>query len=169
MRIVEREPGDMAELDRRARCEKKAIQRDRYRAVLLALDGGEAMAIAGKLGRARRSVQEWVYAYRDHGIDALIPRKQTGAPPKLSIEQARQLKARLDAGPLAADGVCTLRGKDIVRILETEFGVKHALGSIYSVLRRLGYSCLWPRPRHEKNDPAAIERFKRDAPFLSRP
>lgn len=169
MRIVEREPGDLAELSRRVRCESKAIQRDRYRAVLLALDGDEAVAIAGKLGRARRSVQEWVYAYRDRGIDALIPKKQTGAPPKLSAEQAERLKARLDAGPLPSDGVCTLRGRDVVRILEQEFGVKHPIGSIYSVLHRLGYSCLSPRPRHEKNDPAAIERFKRDAPFLSEP
>lgn len=169
MKIAERESGDIAELGRRVRCERKAIQRDRYRAVLMALDGEEAVAIAGKLGRARRSVQDWVYAYRDRGLDALIPKKQTGAPPKLSAEQARQLKARLDAGPRPSDGVCTLRGRDVVRILQQEFGVKHTIGSIYSVLHRLDYSCLSPRPRHEKNDPAAIEQFKRDAPFLSKP
>jgi transposase len=169
MDIVERDPGDIAELDRRVQSEKKAIQRDRYRAVLMALDGQEAVAIARATGRARRSVQEWVYAYRDQGIDALIPKKQPGKPPKLSADQERQLRARLDAGPRLSDGVCTLRGRDVVRILETEFGVKHTIGSIYSVLHRLGYSRLSPRPRHEKNDPAAIEQFKRDAPFLSRP
>jgi transposase len=169
MNIVEREPGDVAELTRRFRRERQSLQRDRYRAVLMALDGEEAMVIAKATGRARRSVQDWVYAYRDRGIDALIPRKQPGKPPKLSIEQERQLRARLDAGPLPSDGVCTLRGRDVVRILENEFGVKHTIGSIYSVLHRLGYSCLSPRPRHEKNDPAAIEQFKHDAPFLSGP
>jgi transposase len=169
MKVFERNPGDIAELARRVRSEKRSIQRDRYRAVLLALDGEEAIAIAKATGRGRRNVQEWVYAYRDGGIDRLIPRKQTGKPPKLTAEQETRLKARLDAGPVADDGVCTLRGKDVVRILEAEFGVKHTIGSIYGVLHRLGYSCLSPRPQHEKNDPAAIERFKRDAPFLSKP
>jgi transposase len=169
MKVFERSPGDIAELNRRVRVERKSIQRDRYRAVLLALEGQESVAIAKAVGRARRSVQDWVYAYRDGGIDALIAKKQTGKPPKLTAEQQVRLQARLDAGAVAKDGVCTLRGKDILRILETEFGVKHTLGSIYGVLRRLGYSCLTPRPQHEQNDPAAIEQFKREAPFLSRP
>ena len=43
----------------------------------------------------------------------------------------------------------------------------HTLGGIYDVLRRLGYSGLVPRPRHRKNDPAAMERFEREeAPLL---
>lgn len=166
MNLLERQAGDRTELTRRIRVERKAVQRDRYRAVLLALDGGEAPAISRSLGRSRRGVQAWVYRYRDGGIDALIARRQTGAPTKLTADQATRLQARLDAGPLPADGVCTLRGRDVVRILEAEFGVKHTLGSIYGVLARLGYSSLSPRPRHEKNDPAAVERFKRQAPFL---
>jgi transposase len=124
MKISERSPGDIVELIRRVRSERRSIQRDRYRAVLLALEGEEAIAIAKAIGRARRSVQDWVYAYRDGGIDKLIPRKQTGKPPKLTAEQEARLRARLDAGPVAADGVCTLRGKDVVRILEADFGVK---------------------------------------------
>ncbi len=56
-----------------------------------------------------------------------------------------------------------------MRILEAEFGVRHTIGSIYSVLHRIGYSCLTPRPRHEKNDPQAIAAFKEQAPFLSTP
>jgi transposase len=98
-----------------------------------------------------------------------VPRKPRGATPKLSPEQQARLRARLDAGPLPGDGVCTLRGKDVVRILEREFGVRHTIGSVYSVLHRIGYSCLAPRPRHEKSDPQAVESFKRDAPLLSGP
>jgi transposase len=147
------------------------MQRDRYRAVLLAaserLEGDQ---IAGRIGRSPRFVDEWVGRYRRNGLKALEPRRQPGRPPKLTIEQEQRLKARLDAGPTAADGgVCTLRGRDVVRILQQEFGVEHTLGSIYGVLDRIGYSCLKPRPRHEKNDPQAMQRFKQDAPFLSAP
>ncbi len=167
MRVTERRAGDLTELARLARCEPKAAQRDRYRAVRMALEGQGAPAIARSLARSRRHVQDWVYAYRDGGIDGLAPKRRPGRPTKLPREREAQLRARLDAGAIASDGVCTLRGKDVVRILEAEFGVRHSMGSIYKVLRRIGYSCLAPRPRHEKNDPAAIAAFKAGAPFLS--
>jgi transposase len=142
------------------------MQRDRYRAVLMALQGREAVEIAITLRRARRSVQDWVYCYRDGGINALLPGKQTGRPTKLPRDKEALLMARLDSGPREGDGVCTLRGKDVVRILESEFGVKYSLDGVYDLLERLGYSCLSPRPRHEKNDPAAVKDFKARSPLL---
>jgi transposase len=166
LRVTERQAGDVAELTRRAKCEPKAAQRDRYRAVLLAIGGQGAPAIAGTLSRSRRHVQDWVYAYRDGGIEGLRPKPRPGRPTKLPREREAQLRARLDAGPIASDGVCTLRGKDVVRILRAEFGVGYTLDGAYDLLHRLGYSCLTPRPVHEKNDPAAVEHFKHNAPFL---
>jgi transposase len=167
MTVTEREPGDVAELTRRARAERNALQRDRYRAVLMALEGQEAVPIAKALGRSRRSVQDWVYAYRDEGIDGLLPGKSPGRPTKLPRGREAEFKARLDAGPREGDGVCTLRGRDVVTILEREFGVKYSLDGAYDLLERLGYSCLRPRPRHEKADPQAVAAFKQRAPFLS--
>ena len=80
------------------------------------------------------------------------------------------LRARLDAGPTDADGVCTLRGKDVQRIARDELGVDLSVSSVYRTLHRMGYSCLAPRPRHEKQDLAAQEKFKQEiAPFLSAP
>ena len=166
MRVTEREPGDVAELTRRARAERNALQRDRYRAVLLALDGQEAVAIAATLGRARRSVQDWVDAYRDGGIDDLRPGKRPGRPTKLPRQREAELRARLDAGPRPSDGVCTLRGRDVVRILEQEFGVRYSLDGAYDLLERLGYSCLTPRPLHEQADPRQVEQFRQHAPLL---
>ena len=166
MRVSEREPGDVAELRRRVRSTRDALQRDRYRAVLLALGGQDAPAIAESLGRARRSVQDWAYAYRDGGIDALLPKPRPGRPTKLPREREAELMARLDAGPRESDGVCTLRGRDVVAILEREFGVSYSLDGAYDLLERLGYSCLTPRPLHERADPAAVANFKEHAPFL---
>jgi len=168
MKLTLHQPDDLDRLRQQVAGERRALQRDRYRAVLLvaedALQGDE---IARRLGRSPRFVDEWAGRYRRGGLAALVPRKPRGATARLDAAQVQRLKARLDAGPLPADGVCTLRGKDIVRILEAEFGVRHSMGSIYKVLRRIGYSCLAPRPRHERNDPEAIESFKQQSPFLS--
>jgi transposase len=164
---MERQAGDVAEPARRAKREPRAAQRDRYRAVLMALDGKGAPAIARTLARSRRHVQDWVYAYRDRGIDGLAPEPRPGRPTKLPRGREAELRARLDAGPTASDGgVCTLRGRDVVRILAAEFGVGYTLDGAYDLLHRLGYSCLTPRPVHEKNDPAAIGHFKANAPLL---
>jgi transposase len=168
MELALHDPDDLDRLRRHVAAERQALQRDRYRAVLLvAADGLAGDEVARRLGRSPRFVDEWAGRYRRGGLDALAPRKPRGAAPKLSPEQVARLKARLDAGPTPADGVCALRGRDVVRILEAEFGVRHTIGSVYSVLRRIGYSCLAPRPRHEKNDPAAAAAFREHAPFLS--
>jgi len=78
------------------------------------------------------------------------------------------LRARLDVGPTPADRVCTLRGEDVRRIAREELGVDLSLNAVYATLHRLGYSCLSPRPRHEKQNPEAQRKFKEEsAPILS--
>jgi transposase len=170
MKLALHHPGDLDRLREHVSAERGALQRDRYRAVFLAAqDALEGDEIARRVGRSPRFVDEWVGRYRRGGLAGLAPRRPPGQRPKLGPEQEAKLKERLAAGPTDADGVCTLRGRDVVRILEAEFGVRHTIGSIYSVLRRIGYSCLTPRPRHEENDPGAVAAFKGRAPFLSAP
>jgi len=169
MQIQAHHPDDLEQLRQRSRQQRDAKQRDRYRAVVLALEGRSAPEIAQTLARSRRFVQLWVYAYRDRGLDAIVPKRQSGCPSKLPVAQQQSFKDRLLAGPTEADGVCTLRAKDIRRILQNEFGVQYSLAGVYDLLHRLGFSCLAPRPRHRKNDPAAMQQWVEQAPLLSRP
>lgn len=170
MTLTPHDADDVRRLRELVAREADARQRDRYRAVLLVLgEQLEGDEIAERLGRSPRFVDEWAGRYRRGGIDALRPRKQPGRRPKLTAEQEQKLKQRLDAGPRPDDGVCALRGKDVVRIIEQEFGVVHTLGGIYDVLHRIGYSSLIPRPVHRKNDPEAMQRFvEQHAPLLRR-
>ena len=170
MQISLRDPDDLEQLKRRIGGERHAQQRDRYRAVLGALDGQPASRIAAKLDPSKHFVQRWAYAYRDGGIDAITAKRQTGAPTKLRRDQEEAFKQRLDAGPnpRADGGVCTLRGKDVVGILQQEFGASYSLSGAYDLLQRLGYACLKPRPRHRKNDPEAMAAWKQDTPLLSK-
>jgi transposase len=169
VKVTTHHASDSEHLDALIAKEKAAAQRDRLRAVRLALEGEEAMEIASVLGRSRRFVQEWVYAYRDGGIEAIRPGKSSGRPPRLPREKEPQFKARMLAGPTDSDGgVCTLRGVDAMKILEQEFGVRYSLDGVYDLLHRLRLSCLVPRPRHRKNDPKLMQDWLDSAPLLSR-
>ena len=153
MHVREREAGDAQRLEALIVSEGSAKQRDRYRMTLLALRGWEADEIAGALSSNRRTVQAWVYRYRDGGIDGLRPIKSPGHRPLLPPERNGEFVGRITAGPREGDGVCTLRARDAQRILLDEFGVKYELKSVYDLMHRLGLSCLKPRPRHEQSDP----------------
>jgi transposase len=168
MQIHERVGGDEQRIEALILAESSAKRRDRLRMVLLALRGWEAEQIASTLSSSRRTVQSWVYRYRDGGIEALREYRYQGRISRLNQQQREQFKQRILQGPREADGVCTLRGKDAVAILQREFGVKYSLNGAYKLLHRLGLSCLTPRPRHEKQDPAAQEKFRNEsAPLFS--
>jgi transposase len=168
MHVTLHHPGDLEQLRQYGRQQHNAKQRDRYRAVILTLEGHEAPEIARVLDRSRRFVQRWVYCYRDHGTESLYPKRQSGRPSKLPPPQYEAFKTRFLAEPTAADGVCTLRAKEAQQILAREFGVEYTLGGIYDLLHRLGLSCLVPRPRHPKNDPTQMQQWREDAPLLSK-
>lgn len=168
MKLSVRREGDLERLDALIAGEKDARQRDRLRAARLALGGEEAPAIAAKLGRSRRFVQGWAYAYRDGGVEAIEPGKSSGRPTKLPREKEQAFRARMLGGATEADGgVCSLRGVDALRILEAEFGARYTLDGVYDLLHRLKLSCLVPRPRHRKNDPEVMRQWLADAPLLS--
>ena len=169
MKVTVRREGHRVRLDELIAREKVAVQRDRLRAARLALDGEEALQIAATLGRSRRFVQEWAYAYRDGGVEAIRPGKSSGRPTKLPRDKEKAFRARMLGGVTGADGgVCSLRGVDAVRILEAEFGARYTLDGVYDLLHRLKLSCLVPRPRHRKNDPQVMRQWLEDAPLLSR-
>lgn len=148
-RLVDREP--------------RADRAQRLRIVLLAKQGFTAPEIATLTGLSRRSVQVWVARYNGEGLAGLNTKPGRGRKPPLTPEQEQQLRRRLDAGPLPEDGVCTLRGKDVQRVLQQEFGQLRSLNAVYALLHRLGYSSLVPRPAHPKADPDAQENFKKSS------
>lgn len=167
MDVAERARGDRERLRKLIAREGNAKQRDRLRAVAMALDGRGKLAIVEALGRSKSFVEDWVYAYRDGGLEAVRPIKQTGRPTLLSKEREAAFLERVDAGPREEDGVCTLRGADLRRILHTEYGAPYSERGVYALMKRVGYSSLKPRPIHEKHDPLAAAAFKHSAPLLS--
>jgi transposase len=153
---------DVEELRRRIRQERNAKQRDRWRTVLLALEGETTVAIMDKLGRSKNFVQRWVYLYRDDGLERVRPLKQPGKAQRLPRDRQGAFLQRIDS----AERI--LRGRDIVEVLREEFGVVYSLNGAYDLLHRLGYEPLKPRPVNPKKNPEEQEAWNQLAPLLSR-
>ena len=166
--------GDAERLELLVSNETNAKQRDRYRVVLLAAQGKldrdrllTREQIAHQVARSRQFVDEWIGRYRKGGIEALLPRKQKGAAPKLTTEQQAQLCDMLDAGPGKEEGLAAYNGPILQKKVQEHFGQLYSLSGLYALLHRLKYNDLMPRTTHPKSDPAVQEDFKKTSCLLS--
>lgn len=158
-----------AELSQLIAQAKQPKLRQRLRIIRRAMDDLTAEQVARATKSSRRRVQTWVARWNREGLAGLKDRPGRGPKLPLNAEQQTELKARLDAGPQERDGVCTLRGEDVRKILRTEFGLGRSLAAVYHLLHRLGYVSLAPRPKHRKTDPERQDRFlKKSCPSGSR-
>jgi transposase len=149
------------ELQKLYRTQKHARLARRIHGVYLACKGLTCPEIMEITGSGRRTIQQWVHQYNAGGIDALEDSPRPGQPTKLPRDKERGFCQRIEAGPTAKDGVSVFNGAVMARILKKEFGAQYSLWGTYHLLYRLGYSCLCPRPQHEKADPQLQEEFKK--------
>ena len=167
MNVDWKDPGDARRLRALIRKESKAKQRDRYRVVLIAGEGLGNRAelqreeIAEAVGRSRQFVDQWVGRYREGGIEALVPKRQPGAKPKLTKEEQQELCAMLDAGPQPQEGLAAYNGPIVREKIHERFGQLYALAGVYALMHRLGYNDLMPRTTHPDTDPVLLEQFKK--------
>jgi len=86
-------------LDRVLRDTDDAKLRHRVQIVLMAHRGRPHPQIAADTGTSQRSVQRWLNAYLDGGLDRLRPRKARGATPRLTEALAPTLRQWVIDGP----------------------------------------------------------------------
>ena len=85
-------------------------------------------------------------------------------------QETQAFLARLvEEGPIpAVDGVVRWRACDLIMRLHEEFGLSVSDDTIYRVLKDLGFSHVSARPKAYKQDPDAMEAFKKTLPYAWR-
>ena len=153
--------GAVKELAAALRREKRSVNQIRIRAVLSVTRGDHVPTVARSMSVAERAVRNWVHRYNRRGLVGLQDQRK-GRQCRLSASQLEKMRERLREGARPEDGVCSLRGRDIQRILEKEFHVRYCRSSVHYLLHhQLGMSYLKPRPLHRKTDPEAQAAFKK--------
>jgi transposase len=114
--------------------------RHRVQIVLMAHRGRPHGQIAQDLACSRSSVQRWLNAYLEAGVDGLRPRKARGAKPRLTDDLAPLLKQWVLDGPAAcgldranwtfaelADHLAAVRGVRVQKSALQAFCHKHGI------------------------------------------
>jgi transposase len=167
MNVQWKDPGDADLLRALMAAETQAIQRDRFRVVLLAGAGLgdrkelEREEIAAIVGRSRQFVDEWVGRYRREGLESLHAKKQPGAASKLTAQQHQEFIQWLERGPTPEENLAAYNGPILREKIQERFGKLYSLNGVYALLHRLDYNDLMPRTTHPDTDPEVLEAFKK--------
>jgi transposase len=90
-------------------------------------------------------------------------------PPKLEEKHKAFLARLVEEGPIpAVHGVVRWRACDLIMRLHEEFGLSVSDDTIYRALKGLGFSHVSARPKACKQDPEAMEAFKKTLPYAWR-
>lgn len=137
-----------------------AAVKDRFSAVIERRRGKSFRQVARAIQRSVSFAKTWNDRFKRGGAGALVLRGEIRAFTKLREDQRQLLKKRITDGPIAADQVAVFTIADIQRILSVEFEVYYSRNAVSRLLRRLGLVRLRPRPRHQKQDQAAFDRWR---------
>lgn len=113
--------------------------------------------VADLVGRSLRTLQRWWRTYREEGLEELLHIRKAGGKRPVRIGEAglKELQKELEE-----DGFADL--KEIQCFLAERFGVHYSLSGIWYLVRvELGAKPKTGRPRSAKQDPQAVEAFKK--------
>lgn len=123
-------------------------------------DGKKIGVVAASVGIDRHTVRGWYDAYKSNGLAGLDNKPRPGKEPKLAREKEQDFLKAIDKMQESRSGG-RITGYDIQKLAKDSFDADYADDTIYTVLKRLGYSWITARSKHPKSDKAAQEAFKK--------
>jgi transposase len=139
-------------------------------ALAMVLDGMNRTDAARIGGMDRQTLRDWVHRFNDEGAAGLVNRPPPGNPRRLTPEQEAELDKIVEAGPAAAGlgHLARWRCADLRGLILERWGVAYHERTIGKLLDRLDFSHITTRPRHYRQDEAAMEAFKKTSRRRSR-
>jgi transposase len=133
MKLIQLDPQQRQELERRRHRTHDKRLYERLSAVLWVADGKTRFEVADLLGRSVRQLAEWLRLFRNRGLDALCTLHHQGDPGDLSAGQVERLQQEISTG--------RFRNSDQIRLwVEESFRVQYTPSGIKDLLRRVGAS-----------------------------
>lgn len=157
------------QLDRAFRTETHPKVRDRIQVVRLAARGRPHKDIADDLAITPRSVQRWLNAYLDRGLDGLRPGKAKGRQPAIPADRADVIRQWVIAGP-AACGLdrANWTYAELADHLFKTHGIRASRSAMQRFCKKLGVRVYRPTYRYLRGDPAKQAQARHDIAELKK-
>ena len=161
---------DAAGVRRLAREAGDADQARRLLSIAAVYEGMSRSDAARIGGMDRQTLRDWVHRFNDEGAAGLVNRPPPGNPRRLTAEQEAELANLVEAGPGSAGlgHLARWRCIDLKGLIQDRWGVRYHERTIGKLLDRLGFPHITTRPKHYRQDEAAMEAFKKTSPPRSR-
>ncbi len=143
----------------------------RLHGVLLVAQGMTCPELAGLLGDAPRSVENWVHQFENRSLAGLLEGERSGRPRRLDQMQLEGINAVLRRTPREVDMGGTLwDGKSLAAWIDREYQIQLGTRQCQRLFRQLGFRLRKPRPAIAQADPgpqkAHKNNFKRRWPTI---
>jgi transposase len=156
-------------LDHAFRQEADPKYRDRIQIVRLASRDRPHKEIAQDLAITTRSVQRWLNAYLERGLDGLRPRKARGAPGKIPAQLGDEVKRWVIEGP-ARQGLdrANWTHEELADHLLKTRGIRTSRPAVGRFCRKLGIRLYRPSYHYERGNPTKQDQAREDVAALKK-
>lgn len=143
---------------------RRASNEERLTAIRMHEQRIPADRIAEILGVNRASVFDWIAKYREGGLAAISTKIASGRPTSLDDSEMMRLYAMINGKDPRAQGFgMALWNRALIRdMIKRAFGKSVSLVTTGRILAKLGMSPQRPLYRAWKQDPARVEKWKRE-------
>jgi transposase len=156
-------------LEQAFRQETDPKYRDRIQIVRLANRDRPHKVIAQDLALTPRTVQRWLNAYLERGLDGLRPRKAKGATGKIPAELADEVKRWVIEGP-AGQGLdrANWTHEELADHLLKAKGIRTSRPAVGRFCRKLGIRLYRPSYHYERGKPEKQAQARQDMAELKK-
>jgi transposase len=136
----------------------------RLHGVLLVAQGMTCPEVAGLLGDAPRSVENWVRRFEAEGLAGLQEGDRPGRPRRLDSQQLAEVDAVLRKTPRDVGMSGNLwDGKTLAVWIKRQFGTRLGVRQSQRLFRQLGFRLRKPRPMVAQADPVRQKAHKKNS------
>ncbi len=160
---------EVEQLEQAFRATEDRKLRDRLQIILLAHRGRRHQDIAADLCVHRRSVQRWLNAYLERGLAGLQPRKPKGAPGKIPVALADEIKRWVIDGPAkqGLDRANWTHAELADHLLKTH-GIRTSRSAMHRFCSRIGIRPYRPTYRFLRGNPQKQAQAREDIAALKK-
>ena len=161
--------GEAQRLEQAYREETDPKYRDRIQIVRLASRDRPHQQIASDLALTTRTVQRWLNAYLDRGLDGLRPRKAKGQPGKIPAALADEVRRWVIEGP-AKQGLdrANWTHEELADHLHKTKGIRTSRSAVQRFCARIGIRLYRPTYRYLRGNPDKQAQTKEDIAGLKK-